>query len=135
MNSPLGKLLLPCIACAIALIAPSSVRAQFGGLSLPKVGGGDTPAPSVDKDAFTKGTNDVTDTVVSVRVKSLDAQAALMEALGLKSDAVAKASQDLRARQGGGAGDTKDKKGTSQKNRSAMIAAEAMFSEAGRAPP
>jgi hypothetical protein len=108
MTTSLGKFLLPCIALSIALAAPAAVHAQFGGLSLPKVGGGDTQAPSVDKEAFTKSTNDVADTVVSVRLKSLDAQAALMEALGLKSDSVAKAAQDLRGKQGGAAGDKLD---------------------------
>jgi hypothetical protein len=95
MKLSFNKSLLFCVTCSLALAISPFANAQFGGFSL-----GKTNAVVVDKDAFTKSTADVTVKVLAARIKFLDAQAKLMEALGLKNDSVVKASEALRAKEG-----------------------------------
>jgi len=83
------------------IASQTPAQAQFGGL----LGGGsknsaDSSGVTIDKDAFGKSVDDVGGKVLAARITFLDSKAKLMEALGLKSDAVAKASEALRAAEG-----------------------------------
>jgi len=83
------------------ITSQTPVQAQFGGL----LGGGsknsaDSAGATIDKDAFGKSADDVAGKVLAARITFLDSKAKLMEALGLKSDAVANASEAMRAAEG-----------------------------------
>lgn len=91
------KLLLTGLLAASLL---SNAQAQFGGLS--KLIGG-TPAAggeTVNKADFTKLLETTTGNVMAARIEFLNAQADLASALGLKNDALIKASEGLRAVEG-----------------------------------
>jgi len=84
---------------AILAVCESAAQAQPAWL------GGNNQADSsggvvVDKDAFRKSSDEVVGKVLAARIKFLDAKAKLMEALGLKTDSVTKASEALRAKEG-----------------------------------
>ena len=82
---------------ALALLIIPSVNAQFGGLGK-LVGAGNAAGASLD--TFAKSADDAAGQVLAARIAFYDAQAKLMEALGLKTDAVVKASEALRAKEG-----------------------------------
>lgn len=90
------RLLALLAGAAIAL--PSAAPAQLGGLLKKKEAV--APAATVDVDAFAKASADAAGQVLTARITFLEAQMKLMEALGLKTDAVAKASAALRAQEG-----------------------------------
>ena len=84
---------------AILAVGETAAQAQFGGVfgSKPADSGGGVV---IDKDAFRKSTDEVIGKVLTARIAFLDAKAKLMEALGLKTDSVIKASEALRATEG-----------------------------------
>jgi len=81
------------------IASQSPAHAQLGGLLGNKTSG-DSAGATIDKDAFGKSADDVAGKVLAARITFLASKAKLMEALGLKSDAVAKASEALRAAEG-----------------------------------
>jgi hypothetical protein len=96
MKLSFNKRLQFCAISTLILAILPIAHAQFGGFGLGK----SNDSSSVDKDAFAKATADVAAKVIGARIEFLDAQAKLMEALGLKNDAVIKASEALRAKEG-----------------------------------
>jgi hypothetical protein len=90
------KVLLFFATYSLALAILPAAQAQFGGFGLGQSSG----SSGADRDALAKATADVTAKVLAARIKFLDAQAKLMEALGLKNDSVIKASEALRAKEG-----------------------------------
>ena len=98
MNLRIAKILSFSLVTAIAFFSSPRVHAQWGGLKLP--GSGSTNSAGISVDAFGKSTEDAAGKVLAARIAFLDAQAKLMEALGLKTDSVIKASEGLRAKEG-----------------------------------
>ena len=82
------------------VVGQTSAFAGFGDL----VGGGkksaDSGGATIDKDAFGKSANELAGNVLAARISFLDAKAKMMEALGLKTDSVTKASEALQATKG-----------------------------------
>lgn len=74
-------------------------HAQLGGL-LGKKKSGDGGGATIDKDAFGKSADQAVENVLAARIAFLDAKAKMMDALGVKSESVAKASEALRAKEG-----------------------------------
>ena len=95
-NSILKKTIPILLIAAILTLSGTAAQAQLGGVF------GSKPANGVvvDKDAFRKSSDEVVGKVLAARIKFLDAKAKLMEALGLKTDSVTKASEALRAKEG-----------------------------------
>ncbi len=85
------------VIAALPLLIIPSVHAQFGGLG--KIAGAGNAA-GTNLDAFAKSADDAAGQVLAARIAFFGAQAKLMEALGLKTDAVVKASEALRAKEG-----------------------------------
>jgi hypothetical protein len=81
---------------AILAVGATVAQAQLGGVF------GSKPADGVvvDKDAYRKSTDDVIGKVLTARIAFLNAKAKLMEALGLKTYSVMKASEALCATEG-----------------------------------
>ena len=75
-------------------------RAQFGGLGIGKKKSDDAGGAPVDKKAFGKASDEVLGKVLTARIAFLESQVWMMDALGLKTDAVAKASEALQAVKG-----------------------------------
>ncbi len=98
MKSSLSRNLSFGIKVVLALAISSSAHAQLGGL----LGKKDAPgaAAVVDKDAFGLSLETAAGKVLTARLAFLDSQTKLMEALGLKTDSLAKASEALRAKEG-----------------------------------
>lgn len=99
MTTRIIKQLSLFFATALTLVFAPNAHAQFGGL-FNKQTSDATAAAGVTMDTFGKSTADATGQVLAARITFLDAQAKLMEALGLKTDSVVKASEALRAKEG-----------------------------------
>lgn len=85
------------VSITIALLAAISPAAS-GGLKLPSMG---TQASSgVSIDSFSKSSADAAGQILAARIAFFEAQAKLMEALGLKTDSVVKAREALEAKNG-----------------------------------
>ena len=95
-NSILKKTIPILLIAAILTLSGTAAQAQLGGVF------GSKPANGVvvDKDSFRKSSDEVIGKVLMARIAFLDAKAKLMEALGLKTDSVIKASEALRATEG-----------------------------------
>jgi hypothetical protein len=92
-----GKLTL---AIAIASTLGSGIaRAQFGGL-LQSIGGSPSSNSGVNKGDFGRLLNKTAGYVLAARIEFIGAQIDLSAALGLKTDALTKASEGLRAVEG-----------------------------------
>lgn len=80
------------------VVSQTPAYAQLGGFGKKKsaASGGAT----IDKDAFGKSANDAAGNLLGARITFLDSKAKMMEALGLKTDAVTKASEALQAKKG-----------------------------------
>jgi hypothetical protein len=96
MKPNVQKSLLSVAVFSLSLVFLPAAHAQFGGLGL----GQSNDGAAANRDSLAKATADVTAKVLAARIKFLDSQAKLMEALGLKNDAVIKASEALRAKEG-----------------------------------
>jgi hypothetical protein len=96
MKLSFKKRLLFLATCSLAIAILPVANAQFGNLGLGK----SNDSAATDRGALAKATVDVTAKVLAARIKFLDSQAKLMEALGLKNDSVIKASEALRAKEG-----------------------------------
>lgn len=84
----------------VAIVAwQTDTQAQFDSLFEKKEGAAKNTAAS-DKNVFDKSSEQVAENVLAARIAFLDAKAKMMEALGLKSEAVAKASEALQAKKG-----------------------------------
>ena len=81
------------------ILGQGSAKAQLGGFGKKKsdAGGG---GATVNLDAFGKSSQDAADNVLAARLAFLDSKMKMMDALGLKTEAVAKASESLRAKEG-----------------------------------
>lgn len=99
MQANLVKNAALALAAALLLLSSSSALAQFP--SLGKLTGGGTKAEApISLDAFSQSSAETAGQVLAARLTFLDAQAKLMAALGLKTDAIVKASEALRAKEG-----------------------------------
>jgi len=99
MQSNIVKNAALALVTALSLLLPSNALAQFGALN--KLTGGGTKADApISLDSFGQSSADAAGQVLAARLTFLDAQAKLMTALGLKTDAVVKASEALRAKEG-----------------------------------
>ena len=72
--------------------------AQFGGLGKKKTAG--SGGPTITKEAFAMSADKAADNLLAARIAFLDAKVKMMEAIGVKADSVAKASEALRAKEG-----------------------------------
>ena len=89
------------LVSTLALSTPLCVRAEIGNMFGKKKEASATAADAgLSLDSFSKSSNDAAGQVLAARIMFLSAQAKLMEALGLKTDAVVKASEALRAKEG-----------------------------------
>ena len=93
------KSLMVLAITGMMIASQSPAYAQFGGLLGNKTGG-DSGGATITKEAFGKSADDVAGKVLAARITFLASKAKLMDALGLKSEAVAKASEALRAAEG-----------------------------------
>jgi len=85
----------------MVVASQTPTHAQFGGL----LGGGkkssaDKGGAVISKEDFGKTSGEVTGKVLAARIAFLDSKAKMMEALGIKTDSMAKASEALQAVKG-----------------------------------
>ena len=89
------------LACVLCAALPAAALAQFGNLMKSATGSGDQLATqAVSKDDFLKLLQTTSGGVLTARIKLIDAQIDIMTALGLKTEALVKASEALRKSEG-----------------------------------
>jgi len=80
------------------VVSQTPAYAQLGGLLKKK--SADSGGAAIDKDAFGKSADQAVENLLAARIAFLDAKAKMMDALGVKSESVTKASEALRAKEG-----------------------------------
>ena len=80
------------------VVSQTPAYAQFGGLGKKKTA--DSGGATITKEAFGKSADKAADDLLAARIAFLDAKVKMMEAIGVKAESVAKASEALRAKEG-----------------------------------
>lgn len=103
-----NKNALTLMLIALIFVSPNGVHSQLDNLFGKKKATGDG-GTTIDKSAFGESAEQAAESVLAARIAFLDAKAKMMEALGLKNEAVTKASEALQAKKGASdAGETVD---------------------------
>lgn len=109
------------------VVSQTPACAQLGGLAKKK--SANSGGAAIGKDAFGKSADQAVENWLAARIAFLDAKAKMMDALGVKSESVVKASEALRAKEGSTSDKVEKLKTTSQTTAEADKEFEAKMAE------
>jgi hypothetical protein len=99
-NTTLKQMAVLLVAGVTILATQNTAHAQLGGLLKKKGADNTSGGGGIDKNTFGKSAEKAVDDLLAARIAFLEAKAKMMDAIGVKTDSVAKASEALRIKEG-----------------------------------